>query len=218
MCFILSHRCRRTQPQTSDGPSLYVGGVDLFALPSNATQYTDFVGSIRNVIIGSTQLDLECPSQEENAILGFHRSSSCENVSLSCIGAHTTGCVDYGPQPYCSCLGGFDPQACQQENSESSFLSSSPLSSSFLLPPLLLPPPFLLPPLLSLPSPSLCLSPCASGDVPVVRLLCVCAANVIMKAMQCCKYVIPVLPMTTRAINGVHHPINLPEWYVRTAD
>ena len=153
----LSHRCRRAQPQTSDGPSLYVGGVDLFALPSNATQYMDFVGSIRNVIIGSTQLDLGCPSQEENAILGFHRSSSCENVSLSCIGAHTTGCVDYAPQPYCSCLGGFDPQACQQENSESSFLSSSPLSSSFLLPP-----PFLLPPLLSLPSPSLCLSPCAS--------------------------------------------------------
>ena len=108
--------------------------MDLFALPSNATLYMDFVGSIRNVIIGSTQLDLECPSQEENAILGFHRSNSCENVSLSCTGAHTTGCVDYAPQPYCSCLGGFDPQACQQENSESSSLPLLPSSP----PPLLL--------------------------------------------------------------------------------
>ena len=131
---LLSHRCRRTLPQTTNGPSLYVGGVDLFALPSNATLYMDFVGSIRNVIIGSTQLDLECPSQEENAILGFHRSNSCENVSLSCTGAHTTGCVDYAPQPYCSCLGGFDPQACQQENSESSSLPLLPSSP----PPLLL--------------------------------------------------------------------------------
>lgn len=42
---------------------------------------------------------------------GFHYSNACSTEQ--CENDHTAGCVDFAPQPYCKCIGGFPPASCQ---------------------------------------------------------------------------------------------------------
>lgn len=55
--------------------SLYLGGVNLFFLPADTNVRTpNFVGGIRNVVVGGVQLNPSCPAQEFNTIAGRVRT------------------------------------------------------------------------------------------------------------------------------------------------
>ena len=48
-----------------------MGGVNPFSMTAEDFGITsDFVGAIRNVIIGDSQVNLRCPQEEENTLTG----------------------------------------------------------------------------------------------------------------------------------------------------
>lgn len=62
-----------TQQLPDHGSSLYLGGVNIFALPPNATLQTPrFVGGIRNVVVGDVRLDPTCLANEVGTLRGKH--------------------------------------------------------------------------------------------------------------------------------------------------
>ena len=88
---------------------LYVGGLDPLSLPENVSFIPGLLGALKNLIIGGTQVDLSCPTKEQNTALGFiHAEEEC---MMEC--AEGSVCVEFASEPYCSCQGGFHPQACQ---------------------------------------------------------------------------------------------------------
>ncbi len=120
----------------STAGSLFIGGVNLFSLDDSVRlRATEFVGTIRSVLINSTQIDLGCPTDKVNIMegtsalhihmiepkheccqsfhAGFHYSGSNACNTEQCENDHTAGCVDFAPQPYCKCIGGFPPASCQ---------------------------------------------------------------------------------------------------------
>ncbi len=91
---------------------LYVGGQDLLSLPDNATFIPGLLGAIQNLVVEGVQVDLGCPSKEENTALGLiHTDEGC---TMEC--GEGSVCVSFASQPYCSCLGGFPHEACQQDD------------------------------------------------------------------------------------------------------
>jgi hydroxylamine reductase (hybrid-cluster protein) len=48
---------------------LYVGGINPLSLTNVNASGTDFVGAIRNVVIGRSQVNLRCPQEEENTLI-----------------------------------------------------------------------------------------------------------------------------------------------------
>ncbi len=88
-----------------------MGGLDLLSLPENATFLPGLLGAIKNLIVDSSQVDLSCPSSQENTALGLvHVEGGCTQTC-----GEDSVCVSYAAEPYCSCLGGFPHTACQGE-------------------------------------------------------------------------------------------------------
>lgn len=128
-------RCDPQDGSLSTG-SLFIGGVNLFSLDESVLlRATEFVGTIRSVLINNSQIDLGCPTDQVNimngrcfsgvltpmthcsykvhccCIAGFHYTNACS--TKQCENEHTAGCVDFAPEPYCKCIGGFPPASCQ---------------------------------------------------------------------------------------------------------
>lgn len=95
----------------------FVGGVNLF---SHSTRASDFVGSIRNLIIDSVQVDLANPLSDQNTIPGavFSPEPACSLNNIQCNGFHYRGCSDYATESHCICAGGFHHKSCSEENSK----------------------------------------------------------------------------------------------------
>lgn len=49
---------------------LYVGGINPLSLTNVNASGADFVGAIRNVVIGRSQVNLRCLQEEENTLIG----------------------------------------------------------------------------------------------------------------------------------------------------
>ena len=93
-----------------------MGGIDLLSPPDDLTLTPDFTGSIRNLIISGTQVDLSCPTVEEGTTLGFSNpGSTCGMPEQLPCGEGASMCVD---SAYCTCLGGFEPETCQEDSGE----------------------------------------------------------------------------------------------------
>ncbi len=60
----------------STAGSLFIGGVNLFSLDDSVVlRATEFVGTIRSVLINSSQIDLGCPTDKVNIMEG--KSALC---------------------------------------------------------------------------------------------------------------------------------------------
>lgn len=63
-----SHICSCSENEVvSSNELLFVGGMSLANVNSSQS---DFVGAIRNVVIGQSQVNLRCPQEEENTLIG----------------------------------------------------------------------------------------------------------------------------------------------------
>ena len=128
------YRCvNRTQEQSSRLDSLYIGGINFFVLHLNST--VNFLGGIRNVIVGGIRLNHLCAANEVNVVKGNVCVTPCNTVIISftlfsgyvrsrgcaemtCDPSRTSQCVDYAKESYCRCLGGFSSQACRSSNNQ----------------------------------------------------------------------------------------------------
>ena len=54
---------------------LFVGGINPLTLTNEASSQSDFVGAIRNVVIGPSQVNFRCPQEEENTLIGKNQIS-----------------------------------------------------------------------------------------------------------------------------------------------
>ena len=97
-----------------------MGGVDVFSHLDNSSSVADFVGIIRNLIVDSVQVDLACPSREENTARGavYPAQPTCGSSDMLCSDPHYTDCLDYDVESHCVCAGGFDYQTCKEDESE----------------------------------------------------------------------------------------------------
>lgn len=97
-----------------------MGGVDVFSHLENSSGVADFVGIMRNLVVDLEQVDLACPTQEENTVRGvvYPAQPTCGSSGMTCGGPHYTGCLDYDVESHCVCTGGFDYQTCQEDNSK----------------------------------------------------------------------------------------------------
>lgn len=91
---------------------LYVGGLDLLSLPDTTTFIPGVLGAIKNLVVDGSQVDLGCPSSQENTAPGLVSTES--DCPEEC--GEGSVCVRYAPEPYCSCLGGFSHEACSGED------------------------------------------------------------------------------------------------------
>ena len=72
----LSHICSCPENGVVNSRSeelLYVGGINPLSLTNVNVSRADFVGAIRNVIIGQSQVNLRCPQEEENTLTGMNQ-------------------------------------------------------------------------------------------------------------------------------------------------
>ena len=104
----------------STSQTFYVGGINAFSHLQNASEYSDFVGTIRNVVIDSTLIDLASPVREENTVQGalFTSEPKCGGMEMTCSGPHFSGCLDYDFESHCICSGGFNSHACTRKESK----------------------------------------------------------------------------------------------------
>ena len=105
------YRCN-TDISPSDGLYLHVGGVDdAFSIPEGRLNSYDFIGSIATVVVDGVQLDLTCPSNERNTLLGSYLSAYCDTDPCN----EHSSCVSYTNVPLCQCIGGFGSDSCDEE-------------------------------------------------------------------------------------------------------
>lgn len=74
-CSCITNSAQEDPSDINHQTSLYIGGLNLFNLPANTTALQSsavFIGAIRNVIVGNTQLNLSCPLSEENTVKGMY--------------------------------------------------------------------------------------------------------------------------------------------------
>ena len=88
--------------------------------PNASVNSGDFVGTIRNLVVDSVQVDLRSPIREENTAHGalFPTEPMCGELEMRCSGPHYTGCLDYDTESHCICAGGFNTEACDKEESK----------------------------------------------------------------------------------------------------
>ena len=115
---LISNLCRCGNP--SNDKSFFVGGINVLFQFQNVSESSDFVGTIRNLVIDSVQIDLSSPIREENTVPGtlFTSEPKCEEMEAVCSGPHYTGCLDYDTESRCICVGGFNSRACSEEKSK----------------------------------------------------------------------------------------------------
>ena len=117
--FVLLTLCR-CDDSGSNIQTFYVGGIDAFSHLQNISEYSDFVGTIRNVVIGSVLVDLTAPLREENTISGalFATGPKCGAEEMTCSEPHHSGCLDYDFESHCICSGGFSSDTCAKRESK----------------------------------------------------------------------------------------------------
>ena len=104
--------------------TFFLGGIDVFSHShqnlSGLSGNTDFVGTIRNVIIDSVRVDMAFPLREVNTVRGilFTSEPMCSDMEVVCSGPHYAGCLDYDLESHCICSGGFNPGTCDEEKSK----------------------------------------------------------------------------------------------------
>ena len=100
--------------------TFYLGGIDAFSQFENASDYSNFIGTIRNVVIGSVLVDLASPLREENVIRGvlFPSEPKCGATEMTCSEPYHSGCLDYDFESHCICSGGFNSDACAKKESK----------------------------------------------------------------------------------------------------
>ena len=79
----LSHICSCPENEVVNRPSeglLYVGGINPLSLTDVNASRADFVGAIRNVVIGQSQVNLRCPQEEKNTLTGKNQINGINQI------------------------------------------------------------------------------------------------------------------------------------------
>lgn len=67
----LLHICSCSENELVNRERLvYVGGINPLSLTNENASRSDFVGAIRNVVIGQSQVNLGCPQEEQHTLIG----------------------------------------------------------------------------------------------------------------------------------------------------
>ena len=117
-----SYRCSSSQ----SSPQLYLGGVkDTFTIPNGQLKSTDFLGSIGTLVIDGHQLDLTCPDDSRNTIMGSHLLPNCYYNQCN----EHSYCVEYtDTNGLCQCNTGFPPDTCNEHSGEKETISCCTLT------------------------------------------------------------------------------------------
>lgn len=101
---------------SKSSPQLYLGGVkDTFTIPNGQLKSTDFLGSIGTLVIDGHQLDLACPDESRNTIMGLHLLPTCYYNQCN---EHSYCVVYTDTNGLCQCKTGFPPDTCNELSGE----------------------------------------------------------------------------------------------------